>query len=64
MGASTSTSLAVEDSLDSVGWVLEGVLLALVAGLGSLGNLALITLFTLRRHKIRTFHRCDLIHSK
>ena len=52
-----SGSLAVEDSLDSVGWVLEGVLLALVASLGSLGNLALITLFTLRRHKIRTFHR-------
>ena len=52
-----SSSLALEASLDSVAWLLEGVLLALVASLGSLGNLALITLFTLRRHKIRTFHR-------
>ena len=63
MGASSSltveasSSLALEASLDSVAWLLEGVLLALVASLGSLGNLALITLFTLRRHKIRTFHR-------
>ena len=55
MGA--SSSFALEASLDSVAWLLEGVLLALVASLGSLGNLALIILFTLRRHKIRTFHR-------
>ena len=63
MAASTSltvaasSSLALEASLDTAAWLLEGVLLTLVASLGSLGNLALITLFTLRRHKIRTFHR-------
>ena len=52
-----SSSLALEASLDTAAWLLEGVLLALVASLGSLGNLALIILFTLRRHRIRTFHR-------
>ena len=57
MGASSSLTVEASSSLDSVAWLLEGVLLALVASLGSLGNLALITLFTLRRHKIRTFQR-------
>ena len=57
MAASTSLTVEASSSLDSVAWLLEGVLLALVASLGSLGNLALIILFTLRRHKIRTFHR-------
>ena len=38
-------------------FILEGLLLPTVAAFGVVGNLVFITVFSLHRKKIRTFHR-------
>ena len=46
-----------EDHVTNLDFWLEGVLLFSVACFGFVGNIALITIFTMYRNKIRTFHR-------